>query len=272
MNFHFLSHKMRYIARLTWIRTKHMRTIGRLMHEWHVWRCFPKAGRLIKASFFGLTECEEAGGSPGLPKSLYTGAGLWSPELSTSPVPEAENAAAAQPLQEHWQGDVLEDPILRSLLLSGVQIFSSFVSKTGIMPSALPSFQICRLLEALYGGSQLGALTSRADVSNRLPNTLPQSFQKGLSVLYLVWKWGINSCFSESLEVGAHVETSMWGNYRHESANISTGQSSLIFYFFHKSNKVSQYLRQGQCLAFVSASLIPKVLTPDCSGCDIYWE
>jgi hypothetical protein len=52
------------------------------------------------------------------------------------------------------------------------------------------------------------------------------------------------------------------------------GQSSLIFniIFIIKLNKVSQYPRQGECLAYVSDSLIPKVLTPGCSGCNIHWK
>lgn len=63
-----------------------------------------KAGRQSEASFLGLIESEEAGDSPGLPKLLYTGAGLWSPGPSASPVPEAEMQLLPSPhqtLQEH---------------------------------------------------------------------------------------------------------------------------------------------------------------------------
>lgn len=50
-----------------------------------------------------------------------------------------------QTLQEHYQGEVLQDR-----LLSEVQIISSSISKTGIVPSISSSFQICHLREALY--------------------------------------------------------------------------------------------------------------------------
>lgn len=102
------------------------------------------------------------------------------------------------------------------------------------------------------------------------------SFQRITFTLYLQWKWGIYSCLSVSLEVvGSHREMSMLGNYRHESVNLSSGAISsnfYIFFFIIESNKVSQYPGQGECLASASASLVPKVLTPGCSGCDNHWK